>query len=79
MVECDISKDGAQAVSEIFLSRADIKSRGVTYSNPHLLRLERAGKFPRRIVLSSSRVAWRASEIDAWFAERVADRDGEAA
>ena len=35
-------------------------------------RLERAGKFPRRRRISENAVAWPASEINAWIAERMA-------
>ena len=34
-------------------------------------RLERAGKFPRRRRISENAVAWAASEINAWIAERM--------
>lgn len=34
------------------------------------------GKFPRQIQLTARRVGWVESEIDAWVAERIADRDG---
>jgi len=30
-------------------------------------RLEREGKFPRRLRLSGNRVGWRADEIQAWI------------
>ncbi|HYF47910.1 MAG TPA: AlpA family transcriptional regulator [Planctomycetota bacterium] len=35
-------------------------------------RLERAGKFPRRVNLGGRMVGWRLSEIHAWMAERTA-------
>lgn len=45
------------------LSRDDLKKLGISYSNPHLLRLEEEGKFPRRLFLSPARVAWVEAEI----------------
>ena len=33
-------------------------------------RLERAGRFPRRRLISENAVAWVASEIEIWMAER---------
>ncbi|HET6806011.1 MAG TPA: AlpA family phage regulatory protein [Frateuria sp.] len=45
---------------------------GITYSNVHLLRLEKAGKFPKRLSLPS--VAWLESEIAGWIRERAAAR-----
>jgi prophage regulatory protein len=47
---------------------------GIPYSRVHLLRLEKAGEFPRRVQLSASRVAWVESEIDGWLAARLAAR-----
>ena len=44
--------------------------RLVPLSVTTIWRLERAGKFPRRISISEKRVAWRRSEIEAWL-ERV--------
>jgi prophage regulatory protein len=58
-----------------FLSREDLIERGITYSRVHLDRLEASGKFPRRVPLSANRVAWIEEEVDAWAAERLAERD----
>ena len=33
------------------------------------------GKFPKPVRLTSHSVGWLASEIEAWIAERVAERD----
>lgn len=41
-------------------------------SRTAIYRLEMAGKFPRRVKLSSSSAAWIASEIQTWAASRVA-------
>jgi prophage regulatory protein len=56
-----------------------LKSKGVPYSKPHLWRLERAGKFPRRVPIGASRYAYVESEIDAYNARLVAERDAETA
>lgn len=47
----------------------------VPFSRQHILRLEKRGRFPRRIRLGDNRVAWLRSEIEAWIASRVAERD----
>lgn len=47
---------------------------GVSYSRVHLGRLEKAGKFPKRVPLGGSTVAWLESELAAWLAERAASR-----
>jgi len=51
-------------------------TKGVHYSKMHLLRLEKAGKFPKRIRLTGGqRYAWVESEIDEWIEARIAERD----
>lgn len=41
-------------------------------SHTTLWRLEQEGQFPRRVLLSKGAVGWRASEVEAWIAERQA-------
>lgn len=36
---------------------------------------ERAGSFPKRIRLGPNAVGWLESEVRAWLAERIAERD----
>ncbi|MEQ1718298.1 MAG: AlpA family phage regulatory protein [Hyphomicrobium sp.] len=50
----------------------------IPYTPQHIQRLEKAGKFPRRIQLGPNRVGWVATEVDAWLAERIAQRDAQA-
>jgi prophage regulatory protein len=38
----------------------------VPYSKMHIDRLEKAGKFPKRIKIGTGRVVWIESEIIAW-------------
>ena len=59
---------------EVLLDEAALRARGITYSRWHKNRLEREGKFPKRI-LCGNRIFWLKSEIDAWLAERIAERD----
>ena len=47
----------------------------VPYSDMHVWRLEREGKFPKRIKIGANRVAWRLSEILAWIDEKADARD----
>ncbi len=62
------------------LSYDDLRSeRGVTYSKVHLWRLEREGKFPKRVTLGARRYGWCDSEIDAWLESRMASRQEAAA
>lgn len=59
------------------LSYEQLRERGITHTKNSLWRLERAGKFPRRI--TAGRVAWVEAEIDEYLRKLVAMRDGEAA
>lgn len=47
----------------------------VPYTPQHILRLEKEGKFPRRVQVGPNRVAWVEAEVEAWVAARVAERD----
>jgi prophage regulatory protein len=47
----------------------------IPFTPQHILRLEKKGRFPRRIRLGANRVAWLLSEIEAWVAARMAERD----
>ena len=47
----------------------------VPYSMAQIRRLERAGKFPKRLRLGPCRVGWLADEIASWIEARAADRD----
>jgi prophage regulatory protein len=38
-------------------------------SAPTIWRLERKGKFPKRLVIGFRRVAWRVAELDRWMAD----------
>lgn len=39
----------------------------VGYSDVHILRLEKAGKFPRRVQIGENRVGWRLGDILDWL------------
>lgn len=41
-------------------------------------KLEKAGKFPKRVKLGGYAVGWLKSEIDAWLADCIAQRDNTA-
>ncbi|MDC0361198.1 AlpA family phage regulatory protein [Alphaproteobacteria bacterium] len=46
----------------------------VPYSEAHIWRLERAGKFPRRAHLGANRVVWVEAEIDDWLSSKIKER-----
>jgi prophage regulatory protein len=56
------------------LDRKALRAKGVPFSNVHLLRLEKAGKFPRRFSLTENRIAWLETDVDAWIEERASSR-----
>ena len=46
----------------------------IPYTPQHILRLEKAGRFPIRLKLGARRVGWLLSEVETWIAERAAQR-----
>jgi prophage regulatory protein len=46
----------------------------INLSDPTIWRMEKAGKFPRRIQLGGNSVGWFDDEIEAWLAKKSADR-----
>lgn len=59
----------------LILTYNDLAARGIPLSANRLWRLEREGKFPRRVNITAGRIGWIASEIDAWIDQRIAERD----
>jgi prophage regulatory protein len=51
------------------------EQKGVPFSKRHLLRLEQAGKFPKRIAFSAHSVLWDEAEVDAFLKAKRAARD----
>lgn len=47
------------------LSREQLRLKGIHLSNPTLLRLEKAGKFPKRIYAGAKTPLWSEVELDA--------------
>jgi prophage regulatory protein len=56
------------------LRRRELRAK-VGYSTPHIDRLEKAGDFPKRVVLGPAAVGWLEHEVNAWILARVAERD----
>jgi len=42
----------------------------VPYSPQHILRLEKRGKFPKRVQLGARRVGWYLHEVHGWLQQR---------
>ena len=56
------------------LRKPDLYPR-VRLSDPTIWRLEKAGKFPRRIKLGAGSVGWFEDEVDAWLDEKARERE----
>jgi prophage regulatory protein len=48
--------------------------KGISFSRVHINRLEKAGRFPRRVRLGPNTIAWREDELDDWSAARSNER-----
>jgi prophage regulatory protein len=62
-----------------FLRYPDFEPRGIPFCRVHIDRLEKRGKFPRRVHLGPGTVAWLAHEVEAWLEARIAARDKDTA
>ena len=60
------------------LTFPQVQAKGVPWCRDHLRRKAKAGEFPATVSLSDSRIAWIEEEIDAWIAERAAQRETKA-
>jgi len=55
------------------LSKPQVKEL-VLYSPQHIARLEKVGKFPKRIQLGPNRVGWVEAEVLDWLQSRLDNR-----
>ena len=55
------------------LNKRELKEM-VLYSPQHIARLEKAGKFPKRVMLGPNRVGWVEEEVKDWLRQRMDDR-----
>lgn len=63
-----------ETFTKTLATRDDLKRMGITLSNTTLLRLEARGRFPRRVRIGGTTVAWLMSELSDWLAERDQER-----
>ena len=47
----------------------------VLYSPQHIARLEKAGKFPKRVQIGPNRVGWLETEVQEWIQQKLTDRE----
>jgi prophage regulatory protein len=57
------------------IGHQDLASKGISYSKPHLWRLEKQNKFPKRVPIGAGRYAYVESEIDGYVDGLIAARD----
>ena len=58
------------------LTRTDLAEMGISYSNSHLLKLEKDLLFPKRIYLSAQKICWDHTEISEWLETQRKRRGG---
>ena len=63
-------KDTSPIRHLLILTQKDLRGL-VPYTPQHILRLEKAGKFPRRIKLGQNRIGWRRRASAAWRRART--------
>jgi prophage regulatory protein len=68
-----MSHQGTQTTDRI-ISAAE-RRQLLPFSDMHIWRLEKEGKFPRRIKLGKHRVGWSYSEVSAWIEARKSQRE----
>lgn len=63
-------------MAQYLLKLLEVKKR-TRLSKSHIYDLVRKGLFPSPLKLSERSSAWVESEVDAWIASRIAERDEE--
>jgi prophage regulatory protein len=64
----------------MILRYPDLQSKkGIPWSRMHIDRLEKVGKFPKRVHIGANTIGWIEDEIDAMIAAAAAERDGDKA
>jgi predicted DNA-binding transcriptional regulator AlpA len=71
-----ISENEERAQGRVLYTRVDLRLLGIRISNSTLLRLEAAGKWPKRVRIADHSVAWLRDEVDAHIA-KLADQRGQ--
>jgi prophage regulatory protein len=70
---------GRTAVLRRIATYPELKPRyGIPFSYVHICRLEKAGRFPKKVRISANRVGWFEDELQQMLEERAAERDAEA-
>ena len=60
----------------IFLRFKDLQEKkGIPFTRIHINRLEKEGRFPKRVEFGLGTVAWVENEVDSWLQERLQKRE----
>jgi prophage regulatory protein len=70
---------GASHMAAHLITYDDLPAKGIRFSKPHLWKLEKANKFPKRVPISDGRYAYVESEIDEYVDRMIAARDAKLA
>jgi prophage regulatory protein len=82
MVDGALGAEGGKSVratDDSYLAFSDLAGRGIPFTRQHIARLIKQGRFPAPIKLGIGTNRWIASEVDAWFIQRMAERDAQLA
>jgi prophage regulatory protein len=66
-------------MSDRFLNYDQLRAKGIPWSKVHLWRLEKVGRFPKRVKLGPGTMMWVEGEIDTYKAQLLAEREKTAA
>jgi Prophage CP4-57 regulatory protein (AlpA) len=70
-IEAPPTEQLRSADEEVFITYNQLPDHGLPrYSRVHMRRLMARGLFPRPVMLSPNRIAWRKSDLAAWKASR---------
>jgi prophage regulatory protein len=58
-----------------FLRYPELRQRGIPFSRQHVANLAKVGRFPKGVNIGEKTLVYVESEVEAWAAERIAERD----
>jgi predicted DNA-binding transcriptional regulator AlpA len=65
----------ATSTEQRLIGEDELRKKGIKYSRSQRARLTREGKFPKPVRGAAKANAWVESEIDAYIAALIAERD----
>jgi prophage regulatory protein len=66
-------------VKKRLITHEGLAGKGITYSKSRLARLEKLGKFPKRVLIGPGKYGYVEDEVDALLEAKIAERDAEVA